>query len=73
MSLAVLGQFSTPTAYLIDNKGILRYTGQIYNHPTHPLVKEVDFLKNLILALFQGQEIQPAQTQQVGTPLIWRK
>jgi peroxiredoxin len=67
------GAISTPTAYLIDNEGILRYKGQIDNHPAHPLVEGVDYLKNAIAALFQGQEIQPAQTQQIGTPLIWRK
>ncbi|MBK1988087.1 thioredoxin family protein [Sphaerospermopsis aphanizomenoides BCCUSP55] len=67
------GAISTPTAYLIDHEGILRYKGQIDDHPTDPLIKGVDYLKNAIASLFQGQEIQPEQTQQAGTPLIWRK
>lgn len=32
------GAISTPTADLIDHEGILRYKGQIDNHPRHPLI-----------------------------------
>ncbi|MFM2061731.1 MAG: hypothetical protein RLZZ507_1401 [Cyanobacteriota bacterium] len=68
-----LGTISTPTAFLIDHEGILRYKGQIDDHPQDPLATGVDYLRNAIACLFQGQEIQPAQTEQLGTPLVWRK
>ncbi|MGM3309420.1 thioredoxin family protein [Anabaena sp. WFMT] len=67
------GAVSTPTAFLIDSDGILRYKGQIDDHPQEPLASGVDYLRNAIACLFAGQAIQPAQTQQVGTPLVWRK
>ncbi|TAF09848.1 MAG: thioredoxin family protein [Nostocales cyanobacterium] len=67
------GATATPTAFLIDNQGILRYKGQIDDHPQNPLAAGVDYLTNAITCLFQDQKIQPAQTQQVGTPLVWRK
>ncbi len=67
------GAIITPTAFLIDHHGILRYKGQIDDHPQDPLAEGTDYLRNAIAALFQGQEIQPVQTQPVGTPLVWRK
>lgn len=67
------GAVSTPTAFLIDNDGILRYKGQIDDHPQEPLGEGEDYLRNAIACLFEGKEIKPAQTQQVGTPLVWRK
>ncbi|MEA5579356.1 redoxin domain-containing protein [Anabaena sp. UHCC 0451] len=67
------GITSTPTAFLIDQSGILRYKGQIDDHPQDPSATGVDYLRNAIACLLAGQEIQPAQTQQLGTPLVWRK
>lgn len=67
------GAVSTPTAFLIDNEGIVRYKGQIDEHPQDPSATGEDFLRNAIASLFEGQEIQPAQTPQLGTPLVWRK
>lgn len=67
------GAVSTPTAFLIDNEGIVRYKGQIDDHPQDPSATGEDYLRNAIACLFQGQEIQPAQTPQLGTPLVWRK
>lgn len=67
------GAISTVTAFLIDNQGILRYKGQIDNHPQDPLAPGEDYLRNAIANLLAGIEIQPSQTPQVGTPLVWRK
>jgi peroxiredoxin len=68
------GVIATPTAFLIDHHGIVRYKGQIDNHPRQASAEGVDYLRNAIAkltggidCLFQGQEIQPAETEQVGT------
>jgi peroxiredoxin len=61
------GVIKTPTAFLIDSNGIVRYKGQIDNHPQAASEQGVDYLRNAIACLFQGQEIQPAETEQVGT------
>ncbi|NET02420.1 MAG: thioredoxin family protein [Sphaerospermopsis sp. SIO1G2] len=68
-----LGATTTVTAFLIDGDGILRYKGQIDDHPDDSSATGNDYLKNAITSLFLNQEIQPNQTPQVGTPLIWRK
>jgi peroxiredoxin len=67
------GTMTTPTAFLIDHDGIVRYKGQIDNHPEDPSASGGDYLRNAIACLFEGQEIRPAQTPQLGTPLVWRK
>ncbi|TAE58612.1 MAG: thioredoxin family protein [Nostocales cyanobacterium] len=67
------GTTTTATAFLIDNQGILRYKGQIDDHSQDPSATGNDYLKNAIANLLAGTEINPSQTPQVGTPLIWRK
>ncbi|HLO85886.1 MAG TPA: thioredoxin family protein [Nostocaceae cyanobacterium] len=67
------GVVSTPTAFLIDHQGIVRYKGQIDDRPQDPLAVKVEYLRTAIAALFQGQPIQTAETPQVGTALLWRR
>jgi peroxiredoxin len=67
------GAISTPTAFLIDKSGVLRYKGQIDDHPQDPSATGEDYLKNAIACLLAGKEIYIPQTPQVGTPLVWRK
>ncbi|WP_353931281.1 thioredoxin family protein [Okeanomitos corallinicola TIOX110] len=67
------GTITTATAFLIDSNGILRYKGQIDDHPQDPSASGTDYLTNAIANLFASQEIQPTETPQVGTPLTWRK
>ena len=66
------GVITTPTAFLIDHHGIVRYKGQIDDHPQAASAEGIDYLRNAIICLFQGQEIQPAETKQVGTVFRWR-
>ncbi|MTJ07642.1 MULTISPECIES: thioredoxin family protein [unclassified Anabaena] len=66
------GVMTTPTAFLIDHHGIVRYKGQIDDHPDQASAAGVDYLRNAIACLFQEQEIQPAQTEQIGTVFRWR-
>ncbi len=66
------GVIATPTAFLIDHHGIVRYKGQIDNHPQAASAQGGDYLRNAIACLFQGQEIQPTETEQIGTVFRWQ-
>ncbi|MEH2174055.1 thioredoxin family protein [Nostoc sp.] len=66
------GATKTPTAFLIDTNGIVRYKGKIDNHPQDPLSVGEDYLRTAIASLFKGEEIAIPQTEPVGTTLIWR-
>jgi peroxiredoxin len=68
------GVTKTPTAFLIDWNGVVRYKGQIDDNPhnSQQLVGE-QYLKRAITSLFNEQEIYPVQTETIGTPLILRK
>jgi peroxiredoxin len=66
------GASKTPMAFLIDKNGILRYKGQIDNHPQDPSFLGENYLRNAIASLFKGQAINLFETKPIGTSLIWR-
>ncbi|BAZ50758.1 alkyl hydroperoxide reductase/ thiol specific antioxidant/ Mal allergen [Nostoc sp. NIES-4103] len=66
------GASKTPMAFLIDSDGILRYKGQIDNHPQEPSFVGEEYLRNAIASLFANQAINIPETEPVGTSLIWR-
>lgn len=66
------GASKTPMSFLVDSNGIVRYKGQIDNHPQNPLCLGEDYLRNAIAALFKGQAIKVPETEPIGTSLIWR-
>ena len=66
------GATKTPTAFLIDSNGIVRYKGKIDDHPHDPLSAGQDYLRTAIASLFLGQEIEIPETEPIGTTLIWR-
>ncbi|MBG1260535.1 thioredoxin family protein [Nostoc commune] len=66
------GATKTPTAFLIDRNGIVRYKGKIDDHPQDPLSPGEDYFRTAIASLFLGEEIDIPQTEAIGTTLIWR-
>jgi peroxiredoxin len=66
------GVTKTPTAFLIDRDGVVRYKGQIDDNPQAPLEVREDYLRNAIASLFKGQAIRIPETQSIGTSLILR-
>ncbi|MDF5737088.1 MULTISPECIES: thioredoxin family protein [unclassified Nostoc] len=66
------GATKTPMAFLIDTNGIVRYKGQIDDHPQDPSSVGEDYLRTAIASLLQGQKIDIPQTEPIGTTLIWR-
>ena len=66
------GVQETPAAFLIDQAGILRYSGAIDDsHQTEAV--QVSYLKNAIASLLAGREISPKSTPVMGSPLKWRQ
>ncbi|HEY9819366.1 MAG TPA: thioredoxin family protein [Candidatus Sericytochromatia bacterium] len=61
-----------PEAFLIDEMGILRYSGAIDDNVYEPEAVKVSYLQNAIAALFAGAEIFPESTEPTGSPLRWR-
>lgn len=66
------GADRTTTAFLIDNSGVLRYRGQIDNHPHDPSAVGEDYLIEAIASLLKGEAVKIPETEPVGNPLIWR-
>lgn len=61
-----------PEAFLIDQMGILRYSGAIDDNAKEPEAVQVSYLQNAIAALLAGEEIFPKSTEAVGSLLKWR-
>jgi peroxiredoxin len=66
------GARKTPTAFLIDSNGVLRYKGLIDDNPENPSGVKRHFFKTAIACLLRGQEIYPKQTEAAGTAIVWR-
>ncbi|HIK05718.1 MAG TPA: thioredoxin family protein [Trichormus sp. M33_DOE_039] len=66
------GAIATPMAFVVDSRGILRYRGQIDNHPHRPLATGENYLRNAIAALLNGEKVPTPETEPVGTAIIWR-
>jgi peroxiredoxin len=66
------GAENTPEAFLIDEKGVLRYRGGIDDNPQKPEAVQVPYLQNAIAALLAGEDILPKSTKAIGSPIAWR-
>ncbi|MCP2728180.1 thioredoxin family protein [Limnofasciculus baicalensis] len=62
----------TPEVFLIDKKGILRYSGQIDDSPHQAEEVRVRYLENAIAAVLAGEEVSPKSTEAIGSNLRWR-
>ena len=63
----------TPEVFLIDQKAIIRYRGQIDDNAQSPDLVKIPYLKNSISALLESKVIQPNYTPAIGSALQWRK
>ncbi|MBE9211304.1 thioredoxin family protein [Plectonema cf. radiosum LEGE 06105] len=66
------GATNTPMAFLIDQDGIVRYKGQVDSTAQQPGSAEKAYLKNAVVALLKQQEIRVAETEALGSSLVWR-
>ncbi|MBF2064659.1 MAG: thioredoxin family protein [Calothrix sp. C42_A2020_038] len=62
----------TPTAFLIDKEGRVRYRGQIDDNPENSATVKLHYLRNATASLFNDKDIEIPETQAIGTTIIWR-
>ncbi|MDJ0535089.1 MAG: thioredoxin family protein [Xenococcaceae cyanobacterium MO_207.B15] len=62
----------TPEVFLLDNKSVVRYAGNIDDNPDAPDSVTSSYLRDSITSLLSGQEIATNYTEPVGTPIKWR-
>jgi len=66
------GAQRTPEAFLIDQSGILRYSGAIDDHPQKPEAVQVQYLRQAIAQMLRGEKVSIATTSAIGCSLKWR-
>ncbi len=66
------GASKTPTAFLVDKNGVLRYKGLIDDSPRDCKLVKNSYLRDAVTSLLAGKEIAIPETEPIGTPLIWR-
>lgn len=66
------GALKAPEAFLIDDRGIVRYRGRIDDNTQEPEAVKVRYLQQAIAALLLGENISPKSTEAIGCTLKWR-
>ncbi|HEY9652760.1 MAG TPA: thioredoxin family protein [Coleofasciculaceae cyanobacterium] len=66
------GVDQVPTAFLIDERGILRYSGRIDDNAEEPDAVQEPYLRNAIAALLSRNQVSPQSTEAMGNALKWR-
>ncbi|MEB3216984.1 MAG: thioredoxin family protein [Nostocales cyanobacterium 94392] len=66
------GANKTPMAFLIDEDGIVRYKGQVDSTAQQPISTEKAYLKNALVSLLKQEQIHIAETEALGSSLVWR-
>ncbi len=67
------GAERTPEVYLLDQKGIIRYTGAIDNNAQNPDAVTEHYLREAIAKILNDQPIEAASTHSIGCSVKWRQ
>jgi hypothetical protein len=67
------GAEKTPQVFLLDNKGILRYSGAIDDNCQQPEAVQVHYLQDAIASLLKGEALTTASTEAIGCSVKWTK
>ncbi len=67
------GAEKTPHVFLLNQKGVLCYSGAIDDNAHDPVAVNHRFLQNAIEQILSGQAIQPTETLPVGCSVKWRQ
>lgn len=62
----------TPQVFLIDQLGVIRYSGSIDDNPQNSDAVQQPYLRNAIQQLLAGNTISAAATSPVGCSVKWR-
>lgn len=66
------GASVVPECFLLDSKGILRYSGSIDDNPEAAEAVKLSYLRNAIGQLLKGEAVTPNYIPPVGCSLTWR-
>lgn len=62
----------TPEVFLLDDGGIVRYSGAIDDHAQSPDLVQVQYLHNAIASLLKGEAVPQTWVEAVGCSIKWR-
>ena len=66
------GAQTTPQVFLLDKDGKLRYKGLIDDNANDPAGVQVQYLRNAIAQLLNGEPVTPTSTEAIGCSVKWR-
>lgn len=66
------GAVCTPEAFLLDQAGVLRYSGAIDDSAQAASAAQTPFLRNAIAQLLAGSEIAAPSSRAIGCSVKWR-
>lgn len=66
------GATKTPHAFLLNQAGILCYSGAIDDNASDPGAVQVPYLRNAIAQILQGDPIVPTSTEPIGCSVKWK-
>ncbi|HEY9692568.1 MAG TPA: thioredoxin family protein [Oculatellaceae cyanobacterium] len=67
------GAEKTPEVFLLNNQGILCYSGAIDDRPEDPAAVEKHYLREAIANVIQGESVTIASTPAIGSAIQWGK
>lgn len=62
----------TPEVFLLDEGGVVRYTGAIDDNPQSPELVQVQYLRDAIANLLKGEAVPQTWAEAVGCSIKWR-
>ncbi|WP_421657081.1 thioredoxin family protein [Leptothermofonsia sp. ETS-13] len=66
------GAQKTPHVFLLNQEGVLCYSGCIDDNPNDPTAVQVPYLREAIAKILSGETITPTSTEPVGCSVKWR-
>lgn len=66
------GAVKTPHVFLLNQDGILRYSGAVDDSPNEPRKVQVAYFRTAIDQLLKGELIAAVETEPVGCSVKWR-
>ncbi len=66
------GAQKTPQVFLLNQQGVLCYSGAIDDNPQNPQAVEANYLRNAIAKVLIGDAIVPTSTDPIGCSVKWR-
>ena len=66
------GAKKTPHVFLLNQAGVLCYSGAIDDNPNQPDAVQVKYLRDAIAQILSGVGVEPTSTEPVGCSVKWR-